>query len=197
MIVAESFLIESACWTTDPPSFWMRPLIKRFALLACLRNEPAPLFAEWTDDDERTLQALESEVVIEDTELGKERRRLMQDAPAAFALLSEAQRIDLMANYCAVDPAASHSTSATPSNKLAEDNAVETEYSAADNLGDGEEEAVDFINDSEQNKSDNCSEELEEDDKISCISSNEEKAPLMAPSDRRRPTRRLPARFRD
>ena len=191
MIVAESFLMESACWTTDPPSFWMRHLIKRFALLACLRNEPAPLFAEWTDDDERTLQALESEVVIEDTELGKERRRLMQDAPAAFALLSEAQRIDLMANFCG----ASHSTSATPSNKLAEDNAVETEYSAADNLGDGEEEAVDFINDSEQNKSDNCSEELEEDDKISCISSNEEKAPLMAPSDRSRPTRRLPARF--
>ena len=160
------------------------------------RSEPVPLFVEWTDDDERTLQDLESGVVIEDTELRKD-RRLIQDAPASFALLSEAQRIDLMANFCAVDPAASHSTSATPSNKLAEDNAVETEYSAADNLGDGEEEAVDFINDSEQNKSDNCSEELEEDDKISCISSNEAKAPLMAPSDRRRPTRRLPARFRD
>ena len=29
-------------------------MIKRFALLACLRNEPAPLFAEWADDDERT-----------------------------------------------------------------------------------------------------------------------------------------------
>jgi hypothetical protein len=125
------------------------------------RSEPVPLFAEWTDDDERTLQDLESEVVIEDTELRKERRRLIQDAPASFALLSEAQRIDLMAKYCAVDPAASHSTSASPSNELAEDNAVEMEYGAADNVDEGEDKAFDFVNDSEQNESDKCSEELE------------------------------------
>ena len=104
---------------------------------------------------------------------------------------------DLMAKHCAVDPAARHSTSATPSNDLAEYNAVETECLAADNLGEGEEEAVDFVNDSEQNESYKCSEELEKNDKIACISSNEENAPLMAPSDRSRSTRRLPARFRD
>ena len=94
-----------------------------------------PIFAEWTNDDERKLQALESDVVVEDTELGRERRRLIQDATASFALLSEAQRNDLMAKFC-VDSAARHSTS------------------AIDNLGGDEEKAGDVVNDLERNEND-------------------------------------------
>ena len=127
--IGRPFTVEE--WRQSPPA-------KKEAKVAewqRLRSLPLPIFAEWTNDDERKLQALESDVVVEDTELGRERRRLIQDATASFALLLEAQRKDLMAKFC-VDSAARHSTS------------------AIDNLGGDEEKAGDFVNDLERNEND-------------------------------------------